>query len=139
MFKQNGTYYITAGTGCCACIGGSSIYVLTAPSPAGPWTYRGDVGSNPKPFDPHSPDNYVTKAQGSAVLQVGGSGPGGQTLWLGNQWNSGLSQSPPGPRHHDLLYWALLEFDDDGSIRQLERRSNVTVTLSPRGTAGWAA
>ena len=35
MFKREGAYYITAGTGCCACIGGSSVYVLSAPAPAG--------------------------------------------------------------------------------------------------------
>ena len=67
MFKRNGTYYVTAGSGCCACIGGSSIYVLSAPKPSGPWTYRGDVGSNPTPFDPHSPNNYVTKVSRCAV------------------------------------------------------------------------
>eukprot|EP00658_Telonema_sp_P-2_P060704 TRINITY_DN49548_c0_g1_i2.p1 TRINITY_DN49548_c0_g1~~TRINITY_DN49548_c0_g1_i2.p1 ORF type:complete len:142 (-),score=25.58 TRINITY_DN49548_c0_g1_i2:83-508(-) len=37
MFKRNGTYYITAGTGCCACIGGATVYVLSASKPSGPW------------------------------------------------------------------------------------------------------
>ena len=99
----------------------------TAPgaSPAGPWTYQGDVGSVPgRPFDAHSADNYVTKAQGSAAFTVGG-----QTVWLGNQWNSGLSQSPPGPRNHDLLYWALLEFDEKGAVQQLTRQPNVTLVF----------
>ena len=70
MFKRHGTYYITVGTDCCACTGGSNVYVYSAPAPEGPWVYHGDVGSNPTPFDPHSPHNYVTKAQGSAVFQV---------------------------------------------------------------------
>ena len=26
--------------GCCACLGGSSIYVLSAPSVSGPWSYQ---------------------------------------------------------------------------------------------------
>ena len=125
LFKRRGTYYITAGTGCCACIGGSTIYVLSAPSPAGPWVYQGDVGSNPDhPFDAHSPDNYVTKAQGSAAFAVGDD-----IVYLGNQWNSGLKQTPPGPRNHDLLYWAVLPFLSNGSIAQLEYQANVTVTL----------
>ena len=82
LFKRNGTYFVTAGTGCCACLGGSSIYVLSAPSPAGPWSYQGDVGSVPgHVFDPHSPSNYVTKAQGTAVFTVGS-----QYIYLGNQW-----------------------------------------------------
>ena len=37
--------------------------MLSAPNVSGPWTFHGDVGSNPTPFDPHSPNNYVTKAQ----------------------------------------------------------------------------
>ena len=60
MFKRDGIYYVLAGTGCCACIGGSTIYVMMAKSLEGPWTYAGDVGSNPTPFDPHSPNNYVS-------------------------------------------------------------------------------
>ena len=30
-FKRDGVYYILPGTGCCACVGGSSIEVFTAP------------------------------------------------------------------------------------------------------------
>lgn len=110
MFKRQGTYYVTAGTECCACIGGSAIYVLSAPSPEGPWTYQGEVGSNPQTFDKRSKDNYVTKAQGSAVFRIGD-----EHIYLGNQWNSGLSESPPGPRHHDLLYWGVIGFEGQGS------------------------
>ena len=144
VFKRKGIYYVMAGTGCCACIGGSTIYVMMAPSMKGPWvrqlhlriptmaccgsqaipavhhahhssmipqTYAGDVGSNPTKFDPHSPNNYVTKAQASSVAKVGS-----QYLWMGNQWNSGLSETPPGPRKHDLLYWSILDFNANGYI-----------------------
>jgi len=123
MFKRNGTYYITAGTGCCACIGGSSIYVLKAPKPEGPWSYQADVGSNPTPFDAHSKTNFVTKAQGSAVFKVGD-----QHVYLGNQWNSGLSQSPPGPRNHDLLYWGVIGFED-GNITQFVWQDEVSIEV----------
>ena len=67
MFKRDGIYYVLAGTGCCACIGGSTIYVMMAKSLEGPWTYAGDVGSNPTPFDPHSPNNYVSCPHIAAV------------------------------------------------------------------------
>ena len=91
MFKRDGIYYVLAGTGCCACIGGSTIYVMMAKSLAGPWTYAGnaaryrchlgrillkmpaislrtgDVGSNPTPFDPHSPNNYVSRHDIAAI------------------------------------------------------------------------
>jgi beta-xylosidase len=108
MFKRNGFYYVTAGTTCCACIGGASVYVLASANVAGPYRYLGDVGSVPgHTFDAHSPDNYVTKAQGSAIFNVGD-----EFVWLGNQWNSGLNATPPGPRNHDLLYWARFEFEE---------------------------
>ena len=67
MFKRDGIYYVLAGTGCCACIGGSTIYVMMAKSLEGPWTYAGDVGSNPTPFDPHSPNNYVSRHEIAAI------------------------------------------------------------------------
>ena len=41
---------------------------------------QGDIGSNPTPFDPHSPNNYVTKAQGSAIVPIGD-----EIVYLGNQ------------------------------------------------------
>lgn len=124
MFKRGGLYYVTAGSGCCACIGGSSVYVLSAPRPEGPWTFRGDVGSNPAPYDAHSAHNFVTRAQGSAVFRVGS-----QVVWLGNVWNSGLAETPAGPRHHDLLYWTPLAFEADGAVRQLVWQPNVTLRL----------
>ena len=106
MFKRNGTYYVTAGNGCCACIGGSNVAVFSAPAPAGPWTPIGDVGSQPGvPFDKHSKDNYVTNSQGSATIQIGE-----QFVYMGNQWNTGLRETPPGPRNHDLLFWGLFDF-----------------------------
>ena len=57
VFKRDGKYYVLAGSGCCACIGGATIYVMVADTMAGPWTYLGDVGSNPTKFDKHSPNN----------------------------------------------------------------------------------
>ena len=116
-----------AGSGCCACLGGSTVYVLSAPSPAGPYTFQGDIGSVPgHTFDPHSPHNFVTKAQGSAVIHVGSD-----VVYLGNQWNSGLSLTPPGPRNHDLLYWGVLDFDahSPGKIAQMVWHDNVTVVV----------
>ena len=62
-----------------------------------------------------------TIIQASAVFTVGGLAPGAETsyIWLGNQWNSGLALTPPGPRNHDLLYWTVLGFNSDGSVRQV--------------------
>eukprot|EP00483_Globobulimina_turgida_P011124 UN11145 len=88
MFKRNNIYYVLVGKGCCACKGGSNIVVYTADKPMGPYSLRGDVGSNHTNghvFNAKSPYNYVTRAQGSKVMVVPGEN-GDQYLWLGNQW-----------------------------------------------------
>merc|ERR1712146_642780 len=127
MFRRGNTFYITAGTDCCACIGGSSIYILSAPSLKGPWKFQGDIGSNPTPFNQSSPNDYVTRAQGSAVFQVDSD----TVIWLGNQWNSGLAESPPGARHLDLLYWAKFAFDDrSGAIKQLTYETEISFDIA---------
>lgn len=131
MFRRGSKYYVLAGTACCACIGGSTIYVLSAPSPKGPWTYQGDIGSNPGKFDSHSPNNYVTKAQGSAVIAIPNpSSSEAQYLWMGNQWNSGLALKPPGPRNHDLLYWTVLDFNTNGTLNQVVYSETATIQLA---------
>lgn len=80
FFKRGDTYYILGGTTCCACRGGSSIYVFVAPSPLGPWRYLSDVGSRPShTYNPNSPTNYVTGAQASTVIQV--SDGKGRYVW----------------------------------------------------------
>ena len=88
------------------------------------------MGSNPTPFDANSSKNYVTKAQGSAVFKIGD-----QHVYLGNQWNSGLSQNPPGPRNHDLLYWGVIGFESPTKagpeiIKQFVWQDEVTVLVS---------
>ena len=120
MFKERGTYYVVAGTGCCACRGGASAYVFSADAPLGNWTYRGDVGSRPGAFDPHSPDNYVTNAQGSAVFRVGGD-----LVYLGNQWVT--SARPGGPRNNDLLAWYKIAVDGNGDVAPLTHVDAIDV------------
>jgi hypothetical protein len=158
LFKRRGKYYVLAGACCCVCTGGSNIIVMMADSIRGPWTCAGDVGSNPTHFDRHSPNNCerhlppdtchdrqasvgltlrlvaadVTKAQASAVFKVtprGLSNGTTQYIWLGNQYNSGLLQTPPGPRSHDLLYWAVLSFHENGTVQQLAYEQEVTLDI----------
>ena len=144
LFKRKALYYALSGTGCCGCIGGSSIYVQTASSLAGPWSYRGDVGSNKsQPFNPRSPLNYVTHAQASTVAQLPLSSGEIAYLWIGNQWNSGFLSSPPKPQqshNQDLLYFAALQFDkSSGDVVQLEREPNVTLVLKTDETEAAAS
>ena len=52
-----------------------------------------------------------------------------QYVWLGNQFNSGLLQTPPAPRSHDLLYWAVLQFHDNGTVKQLVHEEEATLEI----------
>ena len=133
FFKREGLYYILPGTGCCGCRGGSSIYVYTATAPLGPYTYRGEIGSNTTNghvFDAHSPYNFVTRAQASSVVAVPSGAGNMQYLWLGNQWVS--SQLPGHPRNTDPNYWMVLNFTADGSIAQVVREDETTLAVPDR-------
>jgi beta-xylosidase len=121
FFKRSGSYYVLGGTTCCACKGGASIYVFRSSSPLGPWRYVGDVGSTHQTFNPHSPNNYVTRAQASTVFEAPvGSG---QLVWLGNQWVSSVGSL----RNSDLLYWSILQFTPSGDVKRFQWSPNCTV------------
>ncbi|EDQ88893.1 uncharacterized protein MONBRDRAFT_26063 [Monosiga brevicollis MX1] len=139
MFKRQGTYYMIAGTGCCACRGGSTIYLFAASHPLSTYTYLGDFGSNTThAFDPASPWNYVTRSQPTAVFRVPSptraASMGSETLshddqyiFLGNQW---VTAAEPGhPRNHDLLYWSQLSFTANNSIEHLQWQDAATIHL----------
>ena len=130
MFRRGRWYYLLVGEGCCACKGGSNVVVYTAERPLGPYVMRGDVGSNKTAghvFDRHSALNYVTHAQQSKVVEVQGEGGEVQYLWLGNQW---VTAATPGrERNQDLLYWAVLRFDETGNITQLEYQEKITLSV----------
>lgn len=127
MFKRNGIYYIVSGNGCCACKGGSNALVYTADSPFGPFTLRGDVGSNPTPFDKHSPNNYVTRAQATAIFLVPSPGGDEQYVYMGNQWQT--AQFPGRPRNRDLLYFTKMQFFSNGSVEQFVWQNETTIDL----------
>jgi len=144
FFKRGGRYYVLTGSACCACKGGSSIDVFVSPAPLGKYTYLGDVGSDPsRPYDPHSPLNFVTRAQGSSVFVVPAAAAGAaahagqwqdadgedaaQYVWLGTQWVTSAQHGRP--RNHDLFYFANLPFAANGTIEQLHWQDTTTVTL----------
>ena len=128
FFRRGGSYYILTGSACCACKGGASVDVFVASAPLGPYRYLGDIGSDrSRPYDPHSARNFVTRAQGSSVFEIGG-----EVVWLGNQW---VTSSLPGrPRNHDLLYFAPLSFHTIGTLEQLSWQDNVSLSSTPKDT-----
>ena len=140
MFKRDGVYYLLAGLGCCACKGGSNVVVYTAPSPLGPFSLQGDVGSNTTAghvFDAHSPWNYVTRAQGSKVVPLRWADGSTRWLWLGNQWVT-AGADVGFARNADLLFWALLGFNATGGVEQLAWAEGVTLDLAAGAAAAGA-
>ena len=127
MFKRNGAYFILAGKGCCACFGGSNIEVYRSAAPLGPYAYIGDVGSRLAPFNPFSPNNYVTKAQQTKVFLVPAADGSIQYVWLGNQWVT--SKLPGRPRNNDLLYWNVLEWLENNTISKFEYSDHCALSV----------
>jgi len=130
MFKRNGVYFVIAGRECCVCKGGSNIIVYTSTiSALGPYTLQGDVGSRTdKPFDPYSPNNYITRAQQTKVFPVKAEDGSVQYLWVGNQWVT--SALPGQPRNNDLLYWSVLRFANNTTIEQFVYNESCTLSVA---------
>eukprot|EP01048_Picozoa_sp_COSAG05_P012386 COSAG05_NODE_1234_length_5438_cov_60.106574_4_plen_881_part_00 len=112
MFAREGRYYMLSGYHCCACKGGSNLWVDVADHPLGPWKFLGDIGLNTSCSSPlippngnsipltHSPHSFVTRSQAATVFEVNGS-----FVLLGNQWVTSAR------RNTDLFFWHELKFD----------------------------
>jgi hypothetical protein len=136
FFKHQNVYYITLGSGCCACKGGSTIFVFSSSSPMGPYTYQSDIGTVPgsngnastcasqrgKPGLPGCV--YSWRAQATGSFQIGGT-----TVLLGNQWQTSGNPPGSGPRNADLLYFAPLKFSGN-TIDLLTYAENVTIPVA---------
>ena len=112
VFTRAGRYYMLSGYHCCACKGGSNLWVNVADHPLGPWKFLGDIGLNTSCTSPlippttnsipltHSPHSFITRSQAATVFEVNGS-----LVLLGNQWVSSAR------RNTDLFFWSELQFD----------------------------
>ena len=129
MFQRKRKWFILTGYHCCACKGGSNIWVVTADHPLGPWRYIGDIGLNKstspaKSFLPdgaprvHSPYSFSTRSQVATVFKIINNSSE-TVVFLGNQWVT--ASSPGRPRNQDLFFWAALDFDvQTGNPKQVE-------------------
>jgi len=118
LFRRGNLYYALYGKGCCACTGGSNIWVSSSPKPLGPYTFQGDVGTLPN-------GTYATRAQQSAIFPVPAMNGTIQYLWLGNQWGT----APDRVYDHDLLYWYSLQFLSNNSIAQVQWVQEIEISL----------
>ena len=149
MFKRSSggvsRYYILGGHYCCACKGGSNAYVFMAEgSPLATYSFVGDIGVNTSTSsdDEHSPYRWITRAQTSSAFAVPtpsnqsacsiqSDSNESQIIILGNQWVTAPA-SARFARNQDLLYWALLEFDENTGIpRAIQHQDQTMINISP--------
>ena len=133
MFKRNGTYYMLTDNTCAFCPQGSGARVYTAPSPMGPFTYRGNINVGGSATDVPSPwtqpgtgrPNAIIKAQQTHVAIIPAKG-GPAFIWMGDLWGS----APDKIKGHDFQFWSRpLQFDASGMIKQLKFEDYWTIEL----------
>ena len=98
-----------------SCAEGSQLYVYTAPTALGPYTYQGDANIN-------ATGGRVVHGQSTAVLPLHTSN-GTQYLWLSDRWQSTKMWST------DLQYWGLLEFAAGGEVKPVVWKDSFQVDL----------
>jgi len=76
--------------------------VLTALSPMGPWTERGEVGR-------YANGTSISRAQMNFVIPVVGSAGQVTYVWTGDRWQS----APDRLKDHDFQTWLPLEWSDE--------------------------
>jgi hypothetical protein len=133
MFKRNGTYYLLTDNTCAFCPQGSGARVYTAPSPMGPFTYRGNINVEGPATDVPSPWTQpgtgrpaaIIKAQQTHVAIIPAKG-GPAFIWVGDLWGS----APDKIKGHDFQFWSSpLRFDASGMIKQLKFEDYWTIEL----------
>lgn len=84
-------------------------FYLSAPSPLGPWTYRGL-------FAPAGSDTFQSQTFKGLVVPRGADAEA-QHVFIGHRWGAA---APPFPAA--ISIWLPLEFDAGGAVRQLQWR-----------------
>jgi len=118
LFKRGSVYYALYGKDCCACTGGSNVWVSHATNALGPYTLQSDIGTDTN-------GSYTTRAQQSAILPVRDVNNTLQYVWMGNQWGT----APDKVYNHDLIYWYPLQFNTDNTIQHIQWKDEIVLTL----------
>jgi beta-xylosidase len=88
LFQRKGTYYLTVSDPSCGYCSGTGTSYLTAPSPLGPWAFRGKISET------------SCRGQPAAVTSIGG----GQYIYQTDRW-----KDTPNETAADQ-WWGLLKF-----------------------------
>jgi len=140
LFKRNNLYYVSYGSCCCFCRGGSGAIFFVSESITGPWKRLGNdknclndalvCGA----FGDRQGSMLIIPAQGIG-LSVFPTNQGMVYLWHGERWLSAPYNNPTCPdecrpetgicaepdryvKGHGYSYWIPLEFEDSGDVKQ---------------------
>lgn len=140
LWKRDGIYYMSYGSCCCFCRGGSGVVVFTATDIKGPWTRRGhDLNCGNTTTDvcgaygARVAGDLTIAAQGISVSTLHTAGNGTVQLWSGERWLSAPHNNPSCPdecrpeagvcaepadyvKGHGFEYWVPLEYGADGEV-----------------------
>lgn len=135
LYKRKGVYYVSFGSCCCFCRGGSGVVVYSAHNIQGPWTRQ--------PYDLNCQGEqeicgaYGQRTNGPLTISAQGIGlstltlTGGDTLflWQGERWvsapnNNATCADECHPcvepanyiKGNGFSYWIPLDFDDSGAL-----------------------
>ncbi len=117
MFKRGDVYYLL-GSGLVAYDVDDNFY-LTAPTPLGPWTYRGL-------FAPVGGRTF--NSQTFQGLEIAGR-KGTAHVFIGHRWNCTQPNLPNGGFSHATSIWLPLVFCADESLREMEWRNEWILDL----------
>jgi len=131
LFKRNGVYYVTYGSCCCFCRGGSGVVVYASTNITGPWVRQPyDVNCQPKSvicgaYGERVLGNLTISAQGIGLSLLPLTDGGVAYLWQGERWLSAAHNDPTCPdecracsepanyvKGSGFSYWIPLMFDD---------------------------
>ena len=119
LFKRGSTWYFMYGHTCCFCRQGSGLRVLTSDTtPMGPWKDT-EVDVNPRRKGLHY--YHEIPAQANYVFTT----PAGDTLYTGDLWSS----AEDGLKSHDVQYWGVMQFDDEGGVREMKFEDEVVIRV----------
>lgn len=144
LFKRGTTYYVSYGSCCCFCRGGSGAVVYKSQSINGPWVRqaldvncnRTDAGSICGAYGDRNNDPIIIQAQGIGVSIIPLADGTTAILWHGERWLSAANNNPTCPdecqpqvapkcaeepgyiKGEGYSYWIPLEFDNDGNVQK---------------------
>jgi len=124
MFSYLKKWYVMAGTCCCFCAPGSNAWVWMSDAPLGPYTLTGDVIA----WNATS-KHYMTDSQQFSVTPIDTTS-GTIPMYIGQRFGSATD----GLKCHDFQYWYPIQFQADGTVKQIPFVDQFTLELKVKAS-----